>query len=74
MVANLWDVTDKDIDRFSTEMLSHWSLLPGKSEATSLCEAVARSRNECVLKYLNGAAPVVYGVPVWLDQDDGGAG
>lgn len=69
LVANLWDVTDKDIDRFSHEMLAHWSLLPGKEPATSICAAVAKSRDECILKYLNGAAPVVYGLPVWLSQD-----
>lgn len=34
----------------------------------SLTEAVARSRGECYLKYLNGAAMVVYGVPVFLDK------
>jgi len=40
----------------------------GRSEGSKLClsEAVARSRGECYLKYLNGAAMVVYGVPVFL--------
>lgn len=33
----------------------------------SLVEAVARSRDECYLKYLNGAAMVVYGIPVYLE-------
>lgn len=38
------------------------------SNARKLClsEAVAKSRSECYLKYLNGAAMVVYGVPVFL--------
>jgi separase len=31
-----------------------------------LDEAVARSRGNCILRYLNGAALVVYGVPVYL--------
>ena len=31
-----------------------------------LSEAVAKSRGECFLRYLNGAAMVVYGVPVFL--------
>lgn len=69
VVVNLWDVTDKDIDRFSLEMLLHWSLLPGKDKAVSLCSAVAQSRDQCVMRYLNGAAPVVYGLPVWLAQE-----
>jgi len=32
----------------------------------SLSDAVAQSRQECYLRYLNGAAMVVYGVPVYL--------
>lgn len=34
----------------------------------SLSEAIAKSRDECYLKYLNGAAMVVYGVPVYLSK------
>jgi separase len=36
----------------------------------SLClsEAAAKSRGDCYLKYLNGAAMVVYGVPVFLKK------
>lgn len=33
-----------------------------------LSEAVAKSRGDCYLKYLNGAAMVVYGVPVFLTR------
>ena len=94
MLATLWDVTDKDIDRFSHAVLEKWGLfgearLPnssspvkkgpkqnGKSkvqkvdnminESMSLDQAVAQSRDRCILKYLNGAASVVYGVPVYL--------
>ncbi|KAL9050367.1 MAG: hypothetical protein Q9162_006681 [Coniocarpon cinnabarinum] len=35
---------------------------------TSLSEACAVGRSNCYLKYLNGAAMVVYGVPVYLSQ------
>ena len=121
VVATLWDVTDKDIDRFSLAVGEEWGLwpaseghkLPAKtprkrefvaapstpvqipktpktpkvlktpapvktparsrgrppmegSRKRSLVEAVARSRDACYLRYLNGAAPVVYGVPVYL--------
>ena len=121
VVATLWDVTDKDIDRFSLAVGEEWGLwveseqnkvpaktqrkreiiaapstpqqvpktpktpkvrktpAPAKTPARSrsrpredkgrklsLVEAVARSRDTCYLKYLNGAAPVVYGVPVYL--------
>lgn len=109
LLANLWDVTDKDIDRFSHTALEKWGLFssPEHSTATtkqasvllsvnssptrrvgrarggetkvpllvdvvedehglSLDQAVAQSRDSCRLRYLNGAAPVVYGVPVFL--------
>ena len=32
----------------------------------SLMEAVATSRDVCKLKYLIGAAPIVYGIPFYL--------
>jgi separase len=123
IVATLWDVTDKDIDRFSLTIGEEWGLWPSAAEPakapsktpkkrerlvapstpprapktpktprvvktpaaartparsrsrsaaggphvpTSLAGAVARSRDACYLRYLNGAAPVVYGVPVYL--------
>ena len=123
VVATLWDVTDKDIDRFSLTIGEEWGLWSPPAEAakapaktpkkrerlvapatpervpktpmtprvvktpaaaktpargrsrstarerrapTSLAGAVARSRDACYLRYLNGAAPVVYGVPVYL--------
>lgn len=124
LVANLWDVTDKDIDQFSFGVLNGWGLFQSKQQqpqrqdnqtkafaaitacspvkrstrhrvarnldnnlheedsqnreqhqqhdlalapvAVSLDQAVAQSRNLCRLRYLNGAAPVVYGVPVFL--------
>jgi separase len=92
LVATLWDVTDKDIDKFALGTLERWGLLekneaskdtnPGgrnkKSKAKvapqlsidegppALGEAVAKARNECVLRYLNGAAPVIYGIPLYL--------
>nr|GAT53299.1 cysteine peptidase C50 [Mycena chlorophos] len=72
LVANMWDVTDRDIDLFSQSVFDKlhlnaegargWS---GKGE-TSLVAAVAQSRSSCKLKYLTGAAPVVYGIPFYL--------
>ncbi|KAL8672936.1 MAG: hypothetical protein Q9168_002611 [Polycauliona sp. 1 TL-2023] len=92
MLATLWDVTDKDIDRFSESVLQKWGLFPGQpgpdsspvkrtarsrgkskirpsppeSENMSLDQAVARARGSCIFRYLNGAAPVVYGIPVFV--------
>ncbi|KAK7206157.1 peptidase family C50-domain-containing protein [Myxozyma melibiosi] len=75
LVANLWDVTDKDIDKFSDAMFQSWGLYGENSDISSelgergnlhLGEAVAKSRDSCILKYLNGAAPVIYGLPLAL--------
>lgn len=100
LVGTLWDVTDKDIDRFAMKTFENWGLFPkidtsetkppqrpGRSRGRAtqqakigtglmkskemsdvmcLDEAVAKGRDACVLRYLNGAAPVVYGIPVSL--------
>lgn len=94
LVSTLWDVTDKDIDRFAMSAFGKWGLLGDVSDETvkagksrrlngkksasvaeegtgktmmSLDESIAGSRDACFLKYLNGAAVVVYGIPVFLD-------
>ncbi|KAF9105230.1 hypothetical protein BGX29_000419 [Mortierella sp. GBA35] len=112
VVANLWDVTDRDLDRFSKALFTLWGLddISGDDgEATlrsrsvnpawsdesmeglqmememndttemgtrtrlrlrrprlSIVEAVKEAREECRLKYLVGAATVVYGIPCFL--------
>ena len=108
VVGTLWDVTDKDIDRFAMKTFQDWGLLghddtvaeeaavtgvkrkgknmkangkggvkqtpcqPApeqkgqKKQNVALDEAVANARSSCVLRYLNGAAPVIYGIPVVL--------
>lgn len=114
LLANLWDVTDRDIDRLSYGVFSRWGLceerpqsrsstedrleperamaldfsglpikerkrqlnasMKGKKynvtrKGMSLTEALAGARGDCTLKYLNGAAPVIYGVPVFLEEN-----
>lgn len=67
VVGNLWDVTDKDIDRFSTHLLEQMlTTAKASSPPLCLCAGVARAREACKLTYLVGAAPVVYGLPVQL--------
>ncbi|KAK8668366.1 hypothetical protein V6N13_105823 [Hibiscus sabdariffa] len=99
-IANLWEVTDKDIDRFGKAVLNAW--LRERTEVTdcsqcnqlekefeamkirggrkgnakrngslrNVCEHrptigsfVGMARDTCTLPFLNGAAPVCYGVP-----------
>lgn len=71
LVANLWDVTDKDIDKFAFSVFRKTGIAEPEAASSSpsppplsLTAAVAQSRDVCNLRYLNGAAPVVYGIPV----------
>ncbi|XP_075749409.1 extra spindle pole bodies like 1, separase [Rhipicephalus microplus] len=65
IVANLWDVTDKDIDRFTETFLRHWvPQLGSDSHISDITTAVRLARKSCRLQYLVGAAPVVYGLPI----------
>lgn len=76
LVVNLWDVTDKDIDKFAQSVFNKMKLDPetvkarkqGKNsvDSVSVVRAVAESRDVCKLKYLTGAAPIVYGIPFYL--------
>ncbi|KAH3900878.1 separase SCDLUD_002335 [Saccharomycodes ludwigii] len=64
IVGNLWDVTDKDIDRYSLEMFSKIGLLQENlGGKLTVAQAIADSRAVCKLRYLNGAAPIIYGLP-----------
>lgn len=67
ITANLWDVTDKDIDRFTDKLLQ--SLVPNyddlQCKTYDVAKAVSVSRSHCKMRYLVGAAPVVYGFPVF---------
>ena len=65
IVANLWDVTDKDIDRFSESLLKQWF---DPDAQLSLPEVLSQSRQACKLKYLIGASPVLYGLPLYIKQ------
>ncbi|PNP49802.1 hypothetical protein THARTR1_09570 [Trichoderma harzianum] len=100
VVGTLWDVTDRDIDRFAGKTFEEWGLFArgtfdgattkGKGKArsfaeeielvsrhergdalrnASLAEAVATARNACRFKYLNAAAVVLYGIPVYIKKD-----
>ena len=60
LVANLWDVTDKDIDRLTEKMISAMV----KSPKDTLLGALTSSRGACVFRSLTGCAPVYYGVPI----------
>lgn len=80
IVANLWEVTDKDIDRFGKAMLNAW--LRERSAECALCNVpldnskcihrrrigsfMGKARDACTLSFLIGASPVCYGVPTGI--------
>ena len=74
VVGNLWDVTDRDIDRFTEEFLNSWlnstrsrNIASIKEPSNNICKAIIEARNACKLSHLNGSATVVYGMPLFLE-------
>ncbi|KAI0266095.1 peptidase family C50-domain-containing protein [Gloeopeniophorella convolvens] len=75
LVANLWDVTDRDIDKLTQAVFDKMHLTPealkakrkdSAKDGTSVVTALAEARDACKLKYITGAAPVIYGIPFYL--------
>lgn len=76
MIANLWDVTDRDIDKLTQSVFDKMRLTPetrrenksneSETDGISIVRALAEAREVCKLKYITGAAPVVYGIPFYL--------
>lgn len=62
VLACLWDVTDKDIDRFTQCLLKSW--LDGDDEKVWLSDHVAKARRACRLEHLVGSASVIFGLPI----------
>jgi separase len=70
ILANLWDVTDKDIDTYIKGVLQDSDILAPRNshdlniEVTAnqqiIIEKAQQNRQKCFLKALNGYAPVVY--------------
>lgn len=70
VLAMLWDVTDRDIDKLSVKVLQEW-LLTNNGDSTdspSLAQVLQDSRGVCKLKYLNGHAAVCYGLPLYVTK------
>ncbi|XP_021238121.1 separin isoform X2 [Numida meleagris] len=63
VLGNLWDVTDRDIDRYAEALLRAWL---GARPGAPLLRYVAEARRAPRLQHLIGAAPVAYGLPVAL--------
>jgi len=63
-LGNLWDVTDRDIDRYAEALLRAW--LGAPRPGAPLLHYMAEARRAPRLQHLIGAAPVAYGLPVAL--------
>jgi Peptidase family C50 len=61
VIGNLWDVTDRDIDRLAIEFLVS---LPDPNDCRSLAQRLSEARSACKLRFLVGGAAVCYGFPV----------
>jgi len=80
VVGNLWDVTDKDIDRFTTHLLSAAAPLwrdravHPPALASHMPSLVQRGRSTAKLPWLTGSAPVVWGFGGGCTDSDASAG
>jgi separase len=75
VIGNLWDVTDKDIDKLSVRcMASIFDEQQQEKEGVkesgrvSISRSLSLSRGVCKLKAAVGFAPVMYGLPVGVDN------
>ncbi|CCE63035.1 hypothetical protein TPHA_0D04010 [Tetrapisispora phaffii CBS 4417] len=73
VIGNLWDVTDKDIDLFSRKLFSNIKFIEDvefgeRKGAQRISLALSDARKVCYLRYLNGAAPVLYGLPIHFNK------
>lgn len=64
VIANLWLVADKDINRFTQSVLDSWQCHSAAEETMDMAHAIRPGRISCVMRCLVGAAPVCYGVPL----------
>ena len=65
VLAQLWDVTDRDIDRLTVSLLHHWRPREkdkSSSSSSSLAAALVQARRACRLQWMTGAAAVIYGL------------
>ena len=67
VVGNLWDVTDVDLDTITKSLVEQLKSEIVKEDASrnSLVACVNRAKEYCKYPFINGAAMVCYGVPIY---------
>ena len=68
VVGNLWDVTDVDIDKFSIQCMGFLLCSEKDSDLRRVPCALIESRGVCKLKRAVGFAPVIYGLPSFINS------
>eukprot|EP01031_Cornospumella_fuschlensis_P024953 gene24953-30148_t len=70
IVGNLWDVTDKDLDKLSMACLDNsiqHTATSSCSPANTVVQALCGARGVCKMKYIVGSAAIVYGLPLYIN-------
>ena len=62
-MANLWDVSDRDIDRFASNLIKSFAE-NSDDDYLPLSAYMPSARESCKLKWIIGAAPVIIGIPL----------
>ncbi|CAL1536761.1 unnamed protein product, partial [Lymnaea stagnalis] len=65
VMGNLWVVTDKDIDKFTLKLVTEWM---AQDRPVPLSDLLKQARQVCRLVGLNGFAPVIYGLPIMMNN------
>lgn len=69
VIGNLWDVTDKDLDRLSMTCMEEVFDEERRGDTRyQISNALSHSRDVCKLKCAVGSAPVLYGIPIEVDH------
>lgn len=77
----LWDVTDREIDKFTVKMLSRWLTKVDRPQPSHISDTYLPvaplpsyvfdedTFDNVQLKTLTGKSAVVFGLPTWIDGD-----
>lgn len=63
VLANLWDISDRDIDKFTDDLMERVGLWRRQFDKDLIATRINEARKICYLKALNGYSPVIYGIP-----------
>lgn len=64
VIGNLWVVSDQDVNRYSQAIIDSWQYSGPERDSVFLAVSAKAGRSSCKFRYLVGAAPVCYGIPL----------